>query len=288
MTTFRTIVLALVQGVTEFLPISSSAHLILAPVLFGWPDQGLHFDVAANTGTLLAVMLYFRRDLLSLGAATLGSLRLGPAKLVRGVLRNPGSDPRGAVESTLSFEARLGWFLLAASVPVGLCGLLFYDQIGTVLRNPRVLATTSIAFGLLLYWADRFGPRGRDLETLGWKDTLIVGLAQALALIPGTSRSGVTMTAGLFAGFDRVAATRFAFLLAVPVGILAAAKDLLELVQAPPVSSELAQIGLGLVVSGAAAYLTIGWLLAWVRRQTMTVFVVYRVILGVTILIFAG
>jgi len=277
--TLRTIVLALVQGVTEFLPISSSAHLILMPVLFGWPDQGLHFDVAANTGTLLAVMFYFRRDLLSLGTATAGSLRGGGA---------------------MSFEARLGWSLLFATIPVGLCGILFYDQIATVVRNPRVLATTSIVFGLLLYWADRVSRKAearklagrelegtsqvRSLESLGWKETLFIGCAQALALIPGTSRSGVTMTAGLFAGFDRVAATRFAFLLAVPVGILAAGKDLLELVQAPPATAELAQISLGLVVSGIAAYFTIGWLLAWVRRQSMTVFVVYRVILGIVIL----
>lgn len=263
MTWLQAVVLALIQGVTEFLPISSSAHLILVPVVLGWPDQGLHYDVAVNTGTLLAVMAYFRQDLLVLGRAWLASLGM-----------RPGDWP---------LEGRLAWFLGLATIPVAVCGVAFYEEISTVLRNPRVLATTSILFGVLLLWADRAGRRRRPLEDLGWWDAALVGVAEAMALVPGTSRSGVTMTAALFAGFDRVAAARFSFLLAVPVGILAAAKDTLELVQAPPSAGELGAMALGFAVAAISAYLVIDWLLAWVRRQDLTIFVVYKILLGVII-----
>jgi undecaprenyl-diphosphatase len=265
MTTIQTILLALVQGITEFLPISSSAHLILVPYLFGWQDQGLRFDIAANTGTLLAVVLYFRQDLFRFSRAGLTSLKVAP--------------------EGWSQDARMAWFLAAATVPVAVCGLVFYEWISTVGRQPQVLATTSIVFGLLLWWADRRGKRSRPVETVRWRDAAGVGLAQALALIPGTSRSGVTMTAGLFAGLDREAAARFSFLLAVPVGLLAAVKDIVDLVRNPLLAGELGQLSLGLAVSAASAYLVIGWLLAWVRRQDLTIFVVYRILLGGAILV---
>ena len=265
MSLLQIIVLALVQGITEFLPISSSAHLILAPHVFGWQDQGLHFDVAVNTGTLLAVVLYFRRDL---GQIFLDGFR---------GLRTPLAGWTPAY--------RLPWALILGTVPVAICGLLFYDWIATAARNPRLIAGTSIGFGILLWLADRWGTRRRDLGSLGWWDAVLVGCSQALALLPGTSRSGVTMTAALGLGYDRRAAARFSFLLAVPVGVLAGAKDLWEVFQAPPPAAELQAMALALGLAAVSAYLVIGGLLAWLQRWDFSVFVVYRVALGVVILV---
>ncbi|MCB1056225.1 MAG: undecaprenyl-diphosphate phosphatase [Acidobacteria bacterium] len=265
MSLLQIVVLALVQGVTEFLPISSSAHLILVPHVFGWADQGLHFDVAVNTGTLVAVILYFRAELVRVTRAGLGSITRPPR--------------------TWSAEARLGWIVALATIPVAVCGLLFYDAISTTLRSPVVIAVDSILFGLLLLWADRVGARRRDVGEVRWSDGVVVGLAQALALLPGTSRSGVTMTAGLATGLDRPASAHLSMLLAVPVGLLAAAKDLWEVAQAPPPGSELAAMALAAVLAAVSAYLVIGWLLRWLERQTYTLFVVYRVLLGVLILV---
>lgn len=264
MSLLQIIVLALVQGITEFLPISSSAHLILAPYVFGWEDQGLRFDIAVNTGTLLAVIWYLREQLREVAAAGVSSLST-PVRRWSG-------------------EQRLGWAVALGTIPVAVCGLLFYDTIATVLRNPVVIAVTSIGFGLLLLWADKAGARRRTEEELRWRDAIFVGLAQALALIPGTSRSGVTMTAGLATGLTRKASARLSFLLAVPVGILAAGKDFLELLSAPPPASDLGALFLALILAAVSAYLVIGWLLHWLEKQTFTIFVVYRVVLGLIIL----
>ncbi|MGD2115020.1 MAG: undecaprenyl-diphosphate phosphatase [Acidobacteriota bacterium] len=267
MTYFQAVVLALVQGVTEFLPISSSAHLVLVPRFLGWPDQGLRFDVATNTGTLVAVVLYFRRELVRVTRAGLGSLR----------------ELRGRT-APLPADARLAWAVALGTVPVLVAGLLAYDLVAGAARSPLVIAVTSIGFGLLLWWADRAGARRRELEELSWWDAALVGCAQALALIPGTSRSGITMTAGLARGFTREDAARFSFLLYVPVGVLAAGRALLE---AWSEGVDLEAVGptlVGFGVAAGSAYLAIGGLLAWVRRQSLTVFVVYRVVLGVVIL----
>jgi undecaprenyl-diphosphatase len=264
MTLLQALVLALVQGITEFLPISSSAHLILAPYLFGWPDQGLAFDVATNTGTLLAVVVYFRRDL---------------ADLVRGLLR---PAEHGEVEGMPA--RRLLWALVLGTVPVAVAGLLLDDWVAGAARDPLLIAGTSIGFGLLLWAADRLGRRRRGLATLTLADAVLVGLAQALALVPGTSRSGVTMTAALALGYRRPAAARFSFLLAIPVGVLATGYDVLQVALGVVPAGDLAAMAVGLVVSAVSAYLVIGALLAWLERQTMTPFVVYRVALGLVIL----
>ncbi|MDX1443800.1 MAG: undecaprenyl-diphosphate phosphatase, partial [Gammaproteobacteria bacterium] len=174
----QTIILAIIQGLTEFLPISSSAHLILVPVLTGWSDQGLAFDVAVHVGSLAAVMLYFRRDIVNVTVAGLRSLK---TRRVEG-------------------DARLAWAIVLGTIPVGLAGLLFADFIEANLRSALVIATTTIVFGLLLWVADRHGATGRNEHQLRWVDILVIGVAQALALIPGTSRSGITMTAGLLMG----------------------------------------------------------------------------------------
>ncbi len=282
MSLLQAVLLALVQGATEFLPVSSSAHLVLLPWLLGWTDQGLAFDVAVNTGTLLAVIAYFRRDL---------------ARLLRGLghcLRQPGRL-RKALQPAASLESRevdadpgrLALQLLVATVPAALFGLSAQRWISTAARNPVLIATTSIGFGLLLWLADWRGRRQRGMSGLGWRDALLVGLAQALALIPGTSRSGITITAALVLGFDRNSAARFSFLLAIPISLLAAAKTALDVARDGfPASTSWPATLLALVVSAVAAYAVIGWLLAWVQRQSMAVFAVYRVVLGLLILAF--
>ncbi|MEO5365381.1 MAG: undecaprenyl-diphosphate phosphatase [Magnetococcus sp. WYHC-3] len=259
----QAVVLALVQGITEFLPISSSGHLVLVPIVFGWPDQGLVFDIAANTGTLLAVMTYLRRDLY---ACTCGWWRSVQQ-------RRLGDDP----------DARMAWMLILATIPVGLAGLATQDMVETVARHPLVIGTTSILFALVLWWADARGARNRDLTQLSWRDALVIGLFQAVALIPGTSRSGITMTGGLFLGLDRMASARFSFLLAVPVSVLAALLDVGELFTNPQLAQQWPALLVVFLGSGLTAFAVINWLMAWLRHQSMFVFVIYRIILGVVI-----
>ncbi len=258
MSWIQVIVLAVVQGVTEFLPISSSAHLILFSRWLGWPDQGLAFDMAVHAGSLVAVIAYLRHDL---------------KRVVAGLL--PWRGDRAGL-------GRLGWPLALATVPVAVVGLMVQDWVATAGRSALVLGTTSIIFGLLLWLADRLGRRSRTLEGAGWLDLLAMGAAQALALVPGTSRSGVTMTAGLATGLTRSAAARLSFLLSVPVGLLVAAKDILDV--SVGVETAPAHLVVGFVVAAVAAFISIGALLRWLRFRGMTPFVVYRVILGLVLL----
>ncbi len=261
MSPFQAAVLGLIQGVTEFIPVSSSAHLILASYVFGWEDQGLAFDMAVHAGSLIALVLYLRRDLTRIVTAFVP----------------------GAVDASTD-DRRLGLQLVAATIPVAVLGLLLRDVVETHLRNPRIVAVALIVFGVLLWLADRYGSGARHIQTLSWAAVIAVGSAQALAMIPGTSRSGVTMTAALAIGLVRTEAARFSFLLAVPVLSLVAGKTVLDLAtgsaQAPP----LAALVTGFLVSAVAAYLAVWWLLRWLQRRSMTPFVVYRVILGVAIL----
>lgn len=261
----QTAVLALIQGLTEFLPISSSGHLLLPSLLLGWPDQGLAFDVAFHSGTLLAVIWYFRRELARMIA---GGLRLKPA----------------------DGEGRLFWLLLLATVPVGLAGLLVRDMVEIHARSVAVVATTSIVFGLLLGYADFSGRRNRgqdrNIATIGWKTALLIGLAQMLALIPGTSRSGVTMTAALLCRLDRESAARFSFLLAIPVMLASGALEALDLIAEPPPARQLLLLGFGTALSALVAWLSIHWFLRWIGRISFQPFVIYRVALGAFLLLF--
>jgi len=257
----QTAVLALIQGLTEFLPISSSGHLLLPSMLLGWPDQGLAFDVAFHSGTLLAVIWYFRRDLARMIA---GGARLKPA----------------------DGEGRLLWLLLLATVPVGLAGLLLRDMVEIHARSVAVVATTSIVFGLLLGYADFSGRRDHGMETIGWKTALLIGLAQMLALIPGTSRSGVTMTAALLCRLDRESAARFSFLLAIPVMLVSGALEALDLIAEPPPARQLLLLGFGTALSALVAWLSIHWFLRWIGRISFQPFVIYRVALGAFLLLF--
>lgn len=253
--------LALVQGLTEFLPISSSAHLILLPRLAGWSDQGLAFDVAVHVGTLSAVLWYFRRELLPMAQDWLGSLR-----------------------GRHTPDSRIAWAVLFGTIPVGMAGLLFNDLIESHLRSPLVIAATTIGFGVLLWWADWAGRRERDEHAITWRDVLVVGVAQAIALIPGTSRSGITMTAALFMGLDRVGAARFSFLLSIPVIVLAGGLETLKLIR----SSEAVAWGdliLGAVISALSAYLCIRLFIALLQRIGMAPFAIYRLLLGAVLLV---
>jgi undecaprenyl-diphosphatase len=256
------IVLAVVQGITEFLPISSSAHLILVPVLSGWQDQGLAFDVAVHLGSLVAVVWYFRRELNAMSADWLRSVQ----------------------RRELVGESRLAWAVLWGTVPAGLAGLLLGDLIETHLRSPLVIAWATIGFGVLLWVADRHGRRRRSEETLTWRDVLVIGVAQALALIPGTSRSGITMTAGLMLGLTREAAARFSFLLAVPLILLASAYQSLALARST-VPVDWTGFLLGIVLSAVAAYACIHYFLKLIQRIGMFPFVVYRLLLGALLLV---
>ncbi len=253
-------VLAVLQGLTEFLPISSSAHLILVPVLTDWPDQGLAFDVAVHVGTLAAVVWYFREALWEMFRAWAGSLR------------GHGSP-----------KARLAWGVLLGTIPVGLGGLLFGDFIEAHLRSPVVIAVATVVFGVALGWADWAGRRCRDEHSLGWADVAWIGLAQALALIPGTSRSGITMTAGLARGLTREGAARFSFLLSIPVIVLAGGYEAAKLATAP-MDAHWGVLGLGALLSGLSAYVCIGLFLRLLERIGMWPFVAYRLVLGVALL----
>ena len=278
--------LALVQGLTEFLPVSSSAHLILVPSLLGWADQGLAFDVAVHLGTLIAVVTYFRADLVTLSVAwarSFGTLaeRVGGGGGRRASLEGGGDIDAGAEPGApLVPEARLAWGVVLGTIPAGLVGLAFKDVIEVHLRSPLVIATTTILFGLLLWYADRRARLVRDEYTLGWRDFLVVGAAQALALVPGTSRSGITITAGLLLGLTREAAARYSFLLSIPIIVLSGlgvTKDLAT--STAPV--DWTALGIGTVVAAVSAYLCIRLFLAWINRMGMGPFVLYRLALGV-------
>lgn len=259
----QVVILAIVQGVTEFLPISSSAHLVLVPVFTDWDDQGLAMDVALHVGTLTAVVAYFRKDIQTVTLAWFS----------------------GFAGYRWDADGRLGWWIIIGTVPVGLAGLLFRDWVAIGLRSPLVIAAALIGFGVLLAYADwcRRGERSeRDLKLV---DVLWIGGAQALALIPGTSRSGITMTAALLLGLNRAAAARFSFLLSIPVIVLAGGLEVLGLVSEPGAVNWVVLIG-GALLAGVSAYLTIHCFLKVITKMGMQPFVIYRVVLGVLLLWF--
>jgi len=259
----QAIVLAIVQGLSEFLPISSSGHLILLPRAFGWPDQGLAFDVALHVGTLAAVLGYFRRELLAMAGAWFGSLagrRLTP-------------------------DGRLAWCIVLGTLPVGIVGLLFNDLIESMLRNPLFVAGTLSVFGVLMWLADWLGAERRDEQSIGWRDALLIGCAQALALMPGTSRSGVTMTMGRGLGLTRPAAARFSFLLAVPGIAMAGGYELLQLLRGPGDGVPWGLMALGALVAAATGYLCIHALLRIIARLGLWPFTLYRLMIATLIVL---
>ncbi len=266
MSWFTAAVLGLVQGLTEFLPISSSAHLRIVAALAGWRDPGAAFTAVTQLGTETAVLIYFRKDIMAIATTWIRSLR------------NTGlrSDPR----------ARLGWFIILGTLPIGLLGLALQDPIETAFRDLRILAVTLIVFGLILGLADRVASNRIPLDQLRSKDAIAMGFAQSLALIPGVSRSGGTISAGLLLGYRREDAARFAFLLAVPAVLASGALELTKIgsATAPAWGPTI----LATVIAFVVGYLVIAWFLRYISHHNFTVFVIYRIALGAAILALVG
>lgn len=257
MSMFEAFALALIQGLTEFLPVSSSAHLILPSEILGWQDQGLAFDVAVHVGTLLAVMLYFRQEVKLLLVAFFASIFQGRR------------DP----------DVKLAWMIVIATIPAAIFGLLMKDLVELYLRSAWVIAATCILFGLLLWWVDGKARCDCDEYSTGPKQALLIGLAQAAAIIPGTSRSGATMTMALYLGYTREAAARFSFLMSIPIILMAGSYLGLGLIQSD-VTVMWEPIAVGILVSFISAYICIHWFLKLLSQVGMLPFVIYRVMLG--------
>lgn len=257
MSIIEIIVLALIQGLTEFLPISSSAHLILPSQILGWQDQGLAFDVAVHVGSLAAVVIYFRQEVKTILAAMF----------------------KHVVSKEASSEANLGWLVALATIPALLFGLAFKDIIEVYARSTAVIATTTIVFGLLLWWADAKAKQTVSMQMLGWQKALIIGIAQAIAMIPGTSRSGITITAGLILGLSRSEAAKFSFLMSIPIILIAGSYHTVKLATGTEAVDWNAII-LGTSLSFISAYACIYFFLAVIEKMGMLPFVIYRLLLG--------
>ena len=256
----QSIFLGLVQGLTEFLPVSSSGHLILVPLVFGWPDQGLAFDAVAHLGTLGALLAYFRGEL---------------AALVTGAL-----------------SRRLALMIAVATIPAGLAGLLFGTWIEAHVRSALVIAVTTAGWGIAMWVADRravaVARDGEPLERVRWGQGLAVGCAQALALIPGTSRSGITITTGLLGGLDRATAARYAFLLSIPITAAAGGLKMLQLLRQGLPPGEGGPLLVAVLAAFASGWFAVWFLVAYVRTRSLRPFVVYRLVLAAVILVAAG
>jgi undecaprenyl-diphosphatase len=259
------IVLGIVQGLTEFLPISSSAHQLIVPAFLGWEDPGAAFTAVTQLGTEAAVLIYFRRDLWAIGTTWFAALR------------NP------ALRSTT--DTRLGWYLIVATIPIGILGLAFESPIETGARNLWLVGTVLILFALVLGYADRVGTHSRDVGGLSTRDGILIGLAQSLALIPGVSRSGATMSAGLLLGLKRPDAARFSFLLAIPAVVASGLFQLEGILSGEEGGDEpFAYVAIATVISFVVGYAAIAWLLRYLATHSVRLFVGYRVVLGAVVL----
>jgi undecaprenyl-diphosphatase len=269
---FEATILGIVQGLTEFLPISSTAHLRIVPALAGWNDPGAAFTAIAQLGTLVAVLIYFRKDI---------------SIIIQGVIR--GIVQGKPLEST---EAKMGWMIAAGTIPIVILGLLFKSQIETSLRSLYCISSALIGLGLVLSLAEwkiknrlTKGLPLKSIEEIGWKEALLIGLAQSVALIPGSSRSGVTITGGLFLNLNRETAARFSFLLSLPSVLAAALLELYKTWGIISASTEnITNIIVATLIAGIVGYASIGFLLTYLKKHTTTIFIVYRLIAGTTIL----
>jgi undecaprenyl-diphosphatase len=268
MTLLEAIILGIIQGLTEFLPISSSAHLVLTPFFLGWqhPEEEVFiFGVLVQMGTLLAVIIYFWKDLLAIFTA-----------FIRGVT---SGKPFG------SHEARLGWYLILATIPAGLLGLLAKDQVEAAFNDPSAAGWFLYLTALLLLVSERVGNKNRSLGEIKWQDTLWFGVAQAMSIFPGVSRSGSSMAGGMARHFDRPAAARFSFLMSIPIMIAAGVLATLDLVRSPELGHMIPQVAAGFITAGVVGYFSIRWLLSYLMRNTFTAFAIYCIILGTVALI---
>ena len=269
MSIFQSIILGAVQGLTEFLPISSSAHLIIFPWFLHWPDPGLSFDVALHVGTLLAVVAYFWRDWIEIFRKAIG-IRINKDK----------NRDRNRDENKNGVGDKLLWFLIVATIPGAAVGWLLEEKAETVLRAPLLIAATLAGLGIILWLADRWSLKKKNLKQMNWLDSILIGLAQALAIIPGISRSGVTMSAGLMREYSRETAARFSFLLATPIILGSAvfkAKDLLG------VGGIDIHFIIGIITSAIIGFLAIRFLLKFLEKNSFALFVWYRIVLAIII-----
>jgi undecaprenyl-diphosphatase len=272
---WQAIVLAVVQGLTEFLPVSSSAHLILIPWLSRGhlPDPGLAFDVALHLGTLIAVVLYFFREWVQLTLCGLGF-----------------HYPKRAPEHQVMHNRRLFWYLVAGTIPGALVGFFFEHRIEESLRDPVPIACAMIAIAVLMWYAEYAGRLDRHIEQTSLGDSLAIGTGQALALFPGVSRSGITISVGLFRGMTREAAARFSFLLATPLIAGAAAKELPKLISAHRAGGldlPMSTLAVSVAVSAIVGYLVIAFFLQYLQTRTLKIFIYYRILFGIVILLLA-
>jgi undecaprenyl-diphosphatase len=259
------VVLGIVQGLTEFLPISSSAHQRIVPALLGWEDPGAAFTAVTQLGTETAVLIFFRHEIWAIATTWLRSLR----------------DPRLRSHP----DARLGWYLLVATIPIGVFGLAFEEDIETGARNLWLIGTVLIVFALVLGLADRVGRHERTIEQLSPRDGIAIGLAQSLALIPGVSRSGATMSAGLLLGLQRPAAAKFGFLLAIPAVLASGLFELRDAVGGEDGDESFVPVAVATVIAFVVGYAAIAWLLRYLAHHSVRVFVIYRVLLGSLVLV---
>lgn len=263
MSIFEAIILGIVQGLTEFLPISSSGHLRIVPALFGWEDPGAAFTAVIQIGTMISILIFFWRDIVRIFRAWFRGL----------------TDP----VARMHHDSKMGWFVIIGTIPISVFGLLLQDQIETTARSLYLIGTMLIAVGLLMGVVDRYARHDRDLEATQLRDGILVGLAQALALIPGVSRSGITLTMGLGLGMNREAAARFSFLLSIPAIFLSGVYQLVDVLRNPS-DLEFVPTLIASAVSLVVGYASIAFLLKFLQQHSTNVFVVYRVLLGVLIL----
>ena len=268
MTIFQSIILGIVQGLTEFLPISSSAHLVITPMLFRWQipqQQAFIFDVLVQVGTLVAVIVYFWRDLLGILQAVFQGL----------VQRKPFASP----------QARLGWFIVLATIPAGIFGMLIKDQVEQAFSSPLTAGVFLLVTAVLLTAGERFGKRTRSFDQLNWFDALWIGFFQAIAIFPGISRSGSTITGGMLKSFDRPSAARFSFLMSIPIMLAAGLLAVADLTQASGFASQVPTLLAGFITAAVVGYFSIRWLLAYLSHRSFYIFVVYCVIAGILTII---
>lgn len=267
---YQAVILAVIQGLTEFLPISSTAHLILFPWLLNWTDPGLAFDVALHAGTLLAVLLFFLRDWVQLTLAGLGL-----------------NYPRSANLEQVRLHKRMFWYLAAGTIPAGIVGYKFEHVIEEHLRKPIPIAIAMIAVGLVMWYAEHVAKLDRQLDQTTLTDSLAIGTAQAVALFPGVSRSGITIVEGLFRGMTRETAARFSFLLSTPVIAGAAGKEvpkLMKLAHAGQINLPLSTILVAIAASAIVGYVAIAFFLRYLQTRTLKIFIYYRIVFGIVVL----
>lgn len=258
MSLLESILLGIVQGLTEFLPVSSSAHLVFVPFLLGWkidPQINFIFDVLVQLGTLLAVIIYFRQDLV---------------KVIAGFIRGLLTGKPFATQ-----EARLGWYLILATIPAGLAGLLFKDLVEAAFNSPPAAAGFLLFTAALLFSSERLARRRNDGDQITWLDALVMGLFQAFAIFPGVSRSGATISGGLFRGLDRRSAARFSFLMSIPIMLAAGLVAGIDLVRLPNLLDALPVVSVGFIAAAVVGYFSIHWLLGYLQKHSFTAFAIY-------------